>query len=98
LTIKRQKRARKFHDSNNHSSVFPCFLALLSRSEGGHFAITQLSLAAIKQKMDDTGVEVFKSLKEEKEHGVTPLHILSELQCTAFREGRPLHSDPVPIT
>jgi hypothetical protein len=53
--------------------------------EGGHFAITRFSFAAVKQLKDGTTrLSVFMSHEEEREHGVTLLHILSEIQCTEF--------------
>ena len=49
----------------------------------GHFAMTEMYLDAMKKSKNGViTVERFKSLQEEKEHGVTLLHILSELQGT----------------
>jgi hypothetical protein len=63
---------------------FVCYLCF-EVVEGDYFAIAGIGVGALKQsKSDNNEVVQFNSHKEAKVHGVTLLHILSELQGTEF--------------
>jgi hypothetical protein len=57
-----------------------CYV-MFKMDKRGYFGMTELYLDVLKkQKRDDVIVERFDTTEEEKEHGVTLLHILSELK------------------
>jgi hypothetical protein len=82
LPLRKTKEAAEIQRRFPEPIDFTCYV-IFKMVGRGSFGMTELYFDVMKKsKKWDSHVERFKSLEEEKEHGVTLLHILSELQGT----------------
>jgi hypothetical protein len=82
LPLRKTREAAEIQRRFPEPIDFTCYV-IFKMVGRGSFGMTELYFDVMKKsKKWDSHVERFKSLEEEKEHGVTLLHILSELQGT----------------